>query len=144
MPAYDITTTQRIRMFIAQIGHESAQLLYTRELASGKAYEGRKDLGNINDGDGVKFKGRGLIQITGRANYEKLSASFDVDFISNPQLLEEPEWATRSACWWWKAHGLNEIADTGDIIKATKRINGGLMGIEDRKRLYALCVKNIV
>ena len=107
---YDIVTDKQIAAFFAQIGHESAQLRYSEEIASGIAYEGRKDLGNIHSGMGVKYKGRGLIQITGFFNYKEISDSFGVDFIKNPQLLSQPEWAVRSACWWWHKRRLNEIA----------------------------------
>lgn len=143
MNEYEIDTPIRQQMFLAQIGHESGQLLYNKELACGKAYEGRKDLGNIYPGDGVTYKGRGFIQITGRTNYERISKAFNVDFIKNPDLLAQPEWCVRSACWWWKEHGLNQIADSGDFKKATKRINGGYNGLEDRMRLFELCKKYI-
>ena len=139
MPQYDINTPLRICHFISQVAHESLCLFYTKEIASGKAYEGRIDLGNVNEGDGVCFKGRGLIQLTGRTNYEELSKEFGIDAISMPELIEQPEWAVRSACWFWKKKGLNQLADLDDIIKVTKKINGGLTGLEDRKRLYELC-----
>ena len=109
MQEYEINTPERITAFIAQIGHESAQLRYSEEIASGKAYEGRKDLGNIQPGDGVKYKGRGLIQITGRYNYEKASKALGVDFIKEPELLEQPEWAVKSACWWYQQNVLNKL-----------------------------------
>ncbi len=83
---------------------------YVKELASGSDYEGRKNLGNTQPGDGVRFKGIGLIQITGRANYEKASKALGQDFINHPELLEQPEWAVKSACWWWSNAGLNQVA----------------------------------
>ena len=95
--------------FIAQIGHESGQLKYSEEIASGKAYEGRKDLGNTQQGDGVKFKGRGLIQITGRFNYIQLSKDLGEDFIKNPELLSTPKYAVQSACWFWNKNKLNDL-----------------------------------
>ena len=109
MPLYEINTDERIAAFIAQIGHESGQLRYSEEIASGKAYEGRKDLGNTQVGDGVKFKGRGLIQITGRSNYEKISKDLGEDFISNPELLATPKYAVQSACWYWNYKKLNDL-----------------------------------
>jgi len=98
MIKYEINTKLRESAFIAQLLHESEMFLYSKELANGLAYEHRKDLGNINDGDGPKYKGRGLIQITGRSNYQLLSKAFNVDFISHPELLETPEYAVGSAC----------------------------------------------
>lgn len=111
MEEYEINNEDRLAAFLAQIGHESAELRYVEEIASGSAYEGRKDLGNIQPGDGRKFKGRGLIQITGRSNYEQISKAFGVDFIATPELLATPEYAVKSACWWWKNRKLNEKAD---------------------------------
>jgi len=110
MKEYGISTDRQIAAFIAQIGVESAQLKYCGELASGSAYEGRKDLGNTQKGDGVKFKGRGLLQITGRTNYEHAAKALKIDCIHHPELLEQPEWAVKSACWWWSNAGLNKIA----------------------------------
>ena len=132
---YEINTPLRENHFIAQVAHESGEFRYMKELASGKAYEGRKDLGNVHSMDGVRFKGRGLIQITGRANYRELSSSFGVDFLSNPELLETPKYATLSACWFWKSRGLSRLADVNDFIRITRRINGGTTGIEHR-RMY--------
>jgi putative chitinase len=95
--------------FVAQIGHESAQLRYVEEIASGAAYEGRKDLGNTQPGDGKRFKGRGLIQITGRKNYKQISDAWNVDFIAQPELLATPEYAVKSACWWYKNNVLEKL-----------------------------------
>lgn len=141
MSLYNIFKGNRLNFFLAQIGHESGQLIYTKELASGKAYEGRKDLGNTQPGDGVKFKGRGLIQLTGRFNYQELSKDFGVDFVNNPELLETPEWASRSAGWFWDKKNLNLISDTGDFEKVTRTINGGLNGLADRRHLLGLIQK---
>lgn len=109
MLKYDIDTDKRIAAFIAQIGHESGQLRYSEELASGSAYEGRKDLGNTQKGDGKRFKGRGLIQITGRYNYALISKDLGEDFISNPELLSTPKYAVQSACWFWNKNKLNDL-----------------------------------
>ena len=109
MPKYAIDSDKQVAAFIAQIGHESGQLRYVEELASGKAYEGRKDLGNTQQGDGVKFKGRGLIQITGRFNYIQLSKDLGEDFIKNPELLSTPKYAVQSACWYWNKNKLNDL-----------------------------------
>jgi putative chitinase len=103
-------TPEREAAFLAQIGHESGQLRYVEELASGAAYEWRKDLGNTQPGDGKRFKGRGLIQITGRKNYQQISDAWGVDFIANPALLATPEYAVKSACWWYKNNVLNKLS----------------------------------
>jgi putative chitinase len=136
MAEFSINTPFREAAFVAQLAHESGEFRYVRELASGEAYEGRKDLGNTEAGDGVRYKGRGLIQITGRANYRALSDYFDVDFVRNPEWLETPEWACRSAAWFWTARGLNELADREDFKLITKRINGGYNGIQERLAYY--------
>lgn len=142
-----IDTPQELAMFLAQLAHESGSLRYVREIASGEAYEGRKDLGNIKPEDGVRYKGRGLIQLTGRNNYQKLTESLNVDFINNPQKLEEPLYAALSAGWFWFTKGLNVYADQGDFLTVSIRINGknrktGLPnGWEDRKKHWEICKK---
>lgn len=138
---FDINTPARKKAFVAQTLHESGRLIYLAELASGSRYEGRKDLGNTQPGDGVKFKGRGLIQITGRANYTDIAKALNLDCVNNPMILEEPANAVRVSAWWWKKHGCNELADKGDIVALTKRINGGTNGLADRKELAASCDK---
>lgn len=152
---YEINTPARQLCFLAQVGHESGGLFYTEELASGKAYEGRKDLGNTKPGDGVRYKGRGIIQITGRANYTALSKDLGVDFVNNPSLLggknvkscspEQLRYAALSAGWFWNRTKLNQYADKIDISKPiesepnlqafkdmTRKINGGYNGLQDR------------
>ena len=100
--------------------------------AAQSKYEFRKDLGNTEPGDGKRFKGRGLIQITGRANYKSVSDALETDYIANPEYLERPNDASLSAAWFWKEHGLNELADVGDFATITRRINGGLNGWNSR------------
>jgi len=136
MAEFGITTPARQASFLAQVGHESGQLQYVRELASGAAYEGRKDLGNTVASDGVRFKGRGLIQVTGRANYKACGVALGLDLIAHPELLEQTVNACRSAGWFWKTHGLNELADAGDQVRVTRRINGGTNGLADRLALF--------
>jgi putative chitinase len=136
MAEYGITTPARQAAFLAQVGHESGQLQYVRELASGDAYEGRADLGNNQPGDGRRYRGRGLIQVTGRANYAACGAALGLDLVAQPELLEQPVNACRSAGWFWAAHGLNELADAGDQVRITKRINGGTNGLADRLALF--------
>lgn len=136
MREFDINTPARQASFLSQVGHESGQLRYVRELASGAAYDGRKDLGNTQPGDGERYRGRGLIQITGRDNYIAAMMALDVDVLEHPELLETPVLACRSAAWFWKSHGLNELADAGDQVKVTRRINGGTNGLADRLALF--------
>lgn len=123
---------RRLRYFVAQVAHESAGLAYTKELASGKAYEGRRDLGNVKAGDGVRFKGRGYIQITGRANYTALGKDLGIDCVNHPEMLEQPHWALMSALWFWKTKHLNKYADKDDFTGLTRAINGGTNGMADR------------
>ena len=132
MDEFEINTPEREAAFLAQLAHESGGFRYVRELASGEAYEGRADLGNTQEGDGVRFKGRGLIQITGRANYAACGVALGLDLLGHPELLESDENACRSAAWFWKTHRLNEIADKGDFLLITKRINGGTRGYQER------------
>jgi len=139
MDEFEINTPLRQAAFLAQIGHESGQLRYVLELASGAAYEGRKDLGNTQPGDGPRFKGRALLQITGRSNYAKCGAALGLDLIAHPELLEQPINACRASAWWWKSHGLNELADEGmaGFGVITRRINGGANGMADRLALFS-------
>lgn len=137
MAEFEIDNGAREAAFLAQVMHESGQLFYTAEIASGRAYEGRVDLGNTQPGDGTRFKGRGLIQITGRANYAACGAALSLALLDTPEILEQPEPATRSAGWFWKTHGCNEIADTGNFVRLTKRINGGTTGLQDRQAYWA-------
>lgn len=134
MIEFGIDTPARQAAFLAQVAHESGSLCYVREIADGKAYEGRADLGNTKPGEGPRFKGRGLIQITGRANYLTCSKAIygDERLLKQPELLEDVVQACRSAAWFWWSHGLNTIADVGDFRKITRVINGGFNGYEDR------------
>ncbi|MDI3274890.1 glycoside hydrolase family 19 protein [Pseudomonas sp. AL03] len=141
MQRYQIVGAKRVASFIAQIGHESGQLVYVREiwgptLAQIK-YEGRADLGNTVTGDGFKYRGRGLIQITGRANYAACGEALGLDLISQPELLELPQHACMSAAWFWATKGLNTLADADKFESITRRINGGLNGQPDRLKLWA-------
>ena len=141
MEEFGIDTPTRQAAFLAQIGHESGGLHWAVEIwgptPAQVRYEGRRDLGNTEPGDGLLYRGRGLIQLTGRANYVEASAALGVDLIAYPELLGKPELAARSAAWFWSRHGLNEIADDGDFTKLTRRINGGTNGLEDRMALWA-------
>lgn len=132
-----ITTEMRARMWLAQVGHESVSLRYMEEIASGAAYEGRTDLGNTHAGDGVRYKGRGPIQLTGRANYTAAGNALGLDLVNHPEFASNPATGFRVSAWWWRTHGLNEISDTGDVLAATRRINGGYNGLDDRQARYA-------
>ena len=137
MADFDISENPaRETAFLAQVAHESGGFRYVTEIASGEAYEGRKDLGNTEPGDGRRFKGRGLIQLSGRENYRRCGEALDLDLIAQPELLEQPEYAAASAGWFWAAHGLNELADKDDFLLITKRINGGTNGYQDRLKFY--------
>lgn len=137
-----IDTAARAAAFIAQIGHESGQLYYTRELwgptAAQARYEGREDLGNTVKGDGKKFMGRGLIQITGRENYGAYSLHRygDLRLLDTPSLLEDPDDAVGSAVWFWNTRGLSGLADVGNFKRITKLINGGTNGAAEREEFY--------
>ena len=124
---------------MAQLAHESAHFQVTREFASGEAYEGRKDLGNTQKGDGPRYRGRGLIQTTGRANYRdattavrKLNSSAP-DFEANPVALEEFPWALLAGIIYWQSRKINSAADRDDVVRVTKLINGGDRGLAERK-----------
>ena len=127
---FHINTPLRMAHYLAQIAHESGELRYTKELASGRAYEGRKDLGNTQQGDGVKYKGRGLIQITGRANYRKYAGYCGYDVVEKPELLEKPLGATRSSMWIFDSFGCNELADEDNLKAIRRKINGGYNGLD--------------
>ena len=145
MSRYQIVGLKRVAAFIAQIGHESGQLKYVKEIwgptAAQAKYEGRQDLGNTVAGDGSKYRGRGLIQITGRANYAACGEALGLDLINHPELLEKPQHACISAAWLWASRGLNTLADAGKFDTITRRINGGQNGAADRQALYARALK---
>jgi putative chitinase len=163
---YDISTPQRQASFIGQCAHESGNfkvlqenLNYsaeglmktwpsrfpTKEVAdqyarqpakiAGKVYNGR--LGNTSEEEAAKYLGRGLIQLTGKENYEHCGSSLGVDLVGNPDWLTTPKYAALSAAWFWNKKGLNSLADASDLETMTKRINGGLIGLDDRKAKIA-------
>lgn len=155
-PQYEIDTPQEYSHFLAQACHETDHFQTLREYASGKAYEGRADLGNTQPGDGPRFRGRGIFQTTGRANYLQLGLKKQRRdlFINNPELLEQPEYAVWSACEFWQTRGLNDAANHPDTARLSMkrkgvviqvppveyislRINGGYNGMDQRKAMYA-------
>jgi putative chitinase len=146
MSEFGIDTQRRVAAFLAQVAHESAELRYTREIDSGSAYDTGKlaeRLGNTPeaDGDGQRYKGRGLIQITGRFNYRQASLELFKDattLLEHPELLEQPELAARSAAWFWWSNGLNTVADCPNSFQTiTRRINGGLNGYAQRVAYFS-------
>ena len=149
MVRFQIIGKKRIAAFIAQIGHESGQFRYVRELGNDQ-YLSKYDTGTLAkrlgntpkaDGDGQKYRGRGLIQITGRANYMMCGEALALDLINQPERLEKPQHACTSAAWFWASRGLNTLADAGQFDTITRRINGGQNGAADRQTLYARALK---
>ncbi|OZE11902.1 hypothetical protein CH255_09675 [Rhodococcus sp. 05-2255-2A2] len=141
----DCTTVLRVTMWCSQIGHESGGLKWMEEIADGSAYEGRRDLGNTQLGDGRRFKGRGPIQVTGRFNYARLSAwahqqgyvDSPSKFVDEPTLLSQPDYGFLGAVWYWTvARNMNAFADNRDLVGATRAVNGGQNGIDDRRKFY--------
>ena len=134
LDSYNINTKLRIAHFMGQVTHECAGFRTTEEFASGAAYEKRKDLGNNQTGDGKRFKGRGLIQLTGRANYNKIGKKLSLPLEDNPELAAEPVISLKIACEYWQIRNINASSDRDDLIKVTKLVNGGLNGLEDRRK----------
>jgi putative chitinase len=164
---WDITTPARVTMFLAQCGHESGgfrslveNLNYsvaglretwpTRfsttdalamarqpERIAERAYGGRMGNGPEGSGDGYRYRGRGIIQLTGRENYQRAGEAIGLDFVAEPNLVEKPDWAAATAGWFWATHGCNALADAGDFLAITKRINGGTNGLADRQAWFA-------
>ena len=140
-PVFAVDSPIRLCHFLAQLCHESGEFKYTSELASGAAYENRRDLGNTIPGDGKKYKGRGLIQLTGKTNYKcyndyLIGEHIMDDVLNHPELVAQPEHAVRSALWFWATRKLNALADKDDILRITKRINGGTNGLRSRTEYY--------
>jgi putative chitinase len=166
MERFEINTPERVAGFLAQCAHESAHFARTTEnlnysadglrrvfpkyfrdvdandyhrqpeKIANRVYSSRMGNGDEDSGDGWRYRGRGLIQLTGRSNYSALAADIDVDVVEDPDLVAEPELAALSAAWFWWKNGLNKFADAQDIVGMTKRINGGTIGLEERRHLY--------
>lgn len=137
MPQYEVNTYLRVCHFLAQAAHEAASFRTLEEYASGAAYEGRRDLGNTQKGDGVRYKGRGIFQLTGRANYRTIGAKLGYDLENNPRLAQTHEVSVLTALEYWKSRNLNPLADADNVELITRRINGGLNGFADRKKYLA-------
>ena len=136
----------RVAHFLAQVGHESGELRYSKEIwgpsAAQRRYEGRRDLGNTQPGDGKRFMGHGLIQLTGRRNHTKFGEAVNVDVLTRPEVIaNDPNLSALAAGWYWDSgnptgQSLNRYADRDDLLTITRRINGGTNGLNDRRRLY--------
>ena len=166
LPDYDITTPQRVAAFLAQTAHESGgysalhenlnytaqslcrvwpshftadiadQYAHNPERIANRAYAGRMGNGDEASGDGWNFCGRGLLQVTGRVNYQAFADSLQMNIADVPAFLQTFEGAVQSACWFWENNNLNAYADTGDFVTMTKKINGGTLGLDDRQHRY--------
>lgn len=150
-PAYGIDTPRRIAAYLGQVGVESGELKYDKELGSkwnkkdvgnrfesvGTLYEGRKNLGNTEPGDGPKFIGRGILQLTGRANYTNMSKKLGVDLVNNPELACDPEISTKIACEYFKERGLLKLADEWKLDEITRRVNGNAKLHHDLRVQYS-------
>ena len=138
---YEINTPLRLAHFVAQIAHESGGFRWMKEIwgptPAQRKYEGRRDLGNLCVGDGRRYAGRGCLQITGRANYKEVGSRLNLPLEENPDLASDPETSILIACDYWKWRGINAIADTDDVTRVTRLVNGGTNGIEDRMRKLA-------
>lgn len=144
LDAYQINTRLRIAHFLAQTCHESAGFRTTEEFASGQAYEGRADLGNNQPGDGPRFKGRGLLQLTGRANYRTLGAILKLDLERHPELAAEPVLSLKIAGEFWKSNNINPLCDADDVVGVTRKVNGGKNGLAERSALTSKAKAAIV
>lgn len=141
MLRFEINTPQRQAAFLAQIAVESGELKFDTELSSGQQYEGRTNLGNNQKGDGPKYKGRGLIQLTGRYNYTKFNQKLNAlgitaDLVNNPEQASRPDISTLIAAQYFADHNLNKLADNGDIVGISQAVNGGNIGLDHRTSFY--------
>lgn len=152
VPHLELNTPMRQAAFIAQVAHESDSFRALEEYASGKAYEGRKDLGNTKPGDGERFKGRGYIQLTGRANYAEFTKwiankmpdlPIKYDFVQRPEQVATATWGMWATVFFWETRNLNHWADKGFFKTLTKRINGGLRGYAHRLEIFEKVKKEL-
>ena len=168
---FEVNTLQRLSMFLAQVGHESggltklhenlnykadrlaqifpkyfrdvdtSEFAHNPEKIANRVYANRMGNGSEDSGDGYRFRGRGAVQLTGKSNYLACGKDLQVDLEANPDWLETPEGAILSAAWFWDQHDLNDLSDDGDVLTVTKKINGGTIGLEERKALYEEALK---
>lgn len=141
LPEYGIDTPLRVAHLLAQVAHETGGFVHFKEVGGAayfeRRYGGREDLGNSRPGDGARYRGRGLLQITGRFNYAAAGAALGLDLIGSPELAEEVETSVRIAGWYWRTRKINAKADADLIVGVTRKINGGVLGLDDRKRRLA-------
>lgn len=143
LPTYQITSRNNIAHFLAHAAHETDSFRVLEEYASGRKYEGRVDLGNVEQGDGVRFKGRGIFQLTGRANYRRFGDRLGLDLVAQPALAADPAVSVDVACLYWNDRRMGAKAERDDIVATTRAINGGLNGLEDRKRKLAAAKREL-
>lgn len=141
MAEFKINTPERKAAFLAQIAHESVELKYFEEIASGRNYEGRRDLGNTQPGDGVRYKGRGPIQLTGRGNYRAVGQALGIDLENHPDRADDLDVCWRVAGHFWVSRKLNDLADNYAFEKITQRVNGGMNGYTSRCVFYNRALK---
>ncbi len=134
--SYEINTYLRIAHFMGQVTHECAGFRTTEEFASGSAYNGRADLGNTEPGDGPRYKGRGLLQLTGRFNYRQMGQILNLPLEDTPEMAGDPLISLKIACEYWKSRDINTRADGDDLIRVTRLVNGGTNGLDDRRNYY--------
>jgi putative chitinase len=152
MEAAEINTAMRQAMFLAQIAHESCEFRYLKELWGPSSQQLRYDppgslaamLGNTAAGDGKRYMGRGVIQITGKANYTKAGNDLHLDLVNHPEIAEDPAVGFQLGAWFWTTHKLNAYADRGDLVGCTRQINGGQLGLEQRKRYYDAALQVLI
>ena len=128
----ELNTAKRLAAFIGQCAEESASFRTTTEYASGRAYNGRRDLGNVHPGDGIRYKGRGLIQLTGRSNYERAGKALGEDLVLYPLKVAEFPLAADVSAWYWKMRNINRFADKWNLTAVTRAVNGGTLGLHER------------
>ena len=140
---YDVVTPRRIEHFLAQAAHESDGFCTTQEYEDGSRYEGRADLGNVKAGDGRRYKGRGIFQLTGRANYRRIGRLLGLNLEGNPELAADPVVSLRIACLYWQDRKIGPMAEDDDALRVTRAINGGKNGLADRLRYLGIAKREV-
>jgi putative chitinase len=146
LPEYDIVTPRRIEHFLAQAAHETAGFSTTEELGGPSyfaRYDGREDLGNVRPGDGARYHGRGIFQLTGRANYRRIGGLLGLDLEGNPELASDPVVSLRIACLYWNDRKIGPMAEDDDLLRVTRAINGGKNGLDDRRRYLGIAKREV-
>lgn len=146
LPYYDIVTPRRIEHFLAQAAHESAGFSTTEELGGPSyfaRYDGRADLGNVKPGDGARYHGRGIFQLTGRANYRRIGGLLGLDLEGKPELASDPVVSLRIAGLYWRDRKIGAMAEEDDLLRVTRAINGGKNGLDDRRRYLGIAKREV-